>query len=255
MNEHPTPLRQLRCLTSADRTLPDFLIIGAQKSGSTALAVNLGLHPDVHMAGGNRPIETHFFDSKWDQGLEWYRKWFPAGDKLQAEKTPNYLPENRCHARMAEVVPHAKLIIALRNPVDRAFSAWNHFNQAYENTRLWGWEIMPFDEAIQSEVPSLRTLIRFGEYIKHIRHLLRFYPRQSIHILIAERLMFDRVNEYAKILDFLGLRQTEVPFRNAHVRQYAETMDPILREKLGDYFAPFNAELASFLGDPLPEWQ
>ncbi len=252
MPQAPTPPN----FTSRDRTLPDFIVVGAAKSGTKAIRVNLGRHPDVFMAGNDRtPSEPHFFNKHWNLGLAWYQKWFTEPNKLQGEKTPDYLPVIACHERMASIVPHAKLVITLRNPVDRAYSAWNHHNQIIDQSKFWGWEVMPFADAIRTDNRAMRPLIEQGRYINHIRHLLRFYPRAQIHIMIAERLRANRAEEYSRLLEFLGLGPSPSSFKDEHIRQYAEPIDSVLREKLADYFAPTNAELAKFLGDKIPEWR
>jgi hypothetical protein len=245
-------------------SLPDFLIIGAQKAGTTALAGNLSRHPDVFMARASAAShELHFFDSNWRRGLGWYRKCFTRPDKLQGEKTPNYLSVPACHVRMAAVVPNAKLVVSLRNPIDRAYSAWNHFNQITDEARSWGWKEMPFREAIfQGNVPVIdhrrnpvmRSLLDSGDYISKIKHLLQYYSRDKIHILIAERLRANREGEYAKLLAFLGLPPSPAPFQDDHVREYPEPLDPDLREYLASYYAESNAELFAFLGEEIAEW-
>ncbi len=245
-------------------SLPDFLIIGAQKAGTSALALNLNRHPDVFIAGMDQQNpELHFFDSNLGRGVDWYRKWFTHPDKLQGEKTPNYLSGMACHVRMAAVVPNAKLVISLRNPIDRAYSAWNHFNQAAGEAGAWGWKTMPFREAIlqgKSPIidhrhnPVMSALLDSGDYVVKIRHLLEYYPRDQIHILAAERLRANREDEYGRLLAFLGLPPSPEPFQDAHVREYPEPLDPELREYLASYYAEANAELFEFLGEEITEW-
>jgi LPS sulfotransferase NodH len=237
-------------------SLPDFLIIGAQKAGTTALGWNLSRHPDVYMARAIDPThEVHFFDTNWHRGLDWYRKCFTRPDKLQGEKTPTYLPFPHCHTRMAAVVPNAKLVISLRNPVDRAYSAWNFFNQISDEARSWGWEPMPFREAIeQVHIPVMRNLLDSGDYFSKIKHLLKYYSRENLHIVIAERLRANREDEYAKLLTFLGLPLSPEPFQDVHVREYPEPLAPDLREHLASHYAESNAELFAFLGEEIAEW-
>lgn len=239
-----------------DGSLPDFLIVGAVKSGTTALSFNLNRHPDVSMAGSDgQPRETHFFNSNWRRGVDWYRKYFTRPDKLQGEKTPDYLSILECHARMASIVPNAKLIISLRNPIDRAYSQWNHFNQIAGEAKNWGWCTMPFAEAIeQRHIPVMNSLLASGNYVTEITHLLKYYRRDKIHIIIADRLRAHGEDEYLRLLTFLGLPPSPAPFKNVHVREYSEPLDAGLRQYLASYFAESNTELFSFLGDRVPEW-
>ena len=119
-------------MTSPTAPLPTFLIIGAQKSATRWLRVNLGQHPDVYTA----PTETMFFHSpeRFDErGLEWYRQQFPgwSGEPIVGEGTPGYMMWRHrprlVASRIKEVVPDAQLLAILRNPVDRAESAMSHF--------------------------------------------------------------------------------------------------------------------------------
>jgi hypothetical protein len=240
-----------------DGSLPDFLIIGVQKSGTTALSMNLSRHPDVYMAGRDgRPQEIHFFNSNWRRGLDWYRQHFTHPEKLQGDRTPNYLSDTISHARMAATVPNAKLVITLRNPTDRAYSHWNHFNQIAERTERWGWTVMPFRDAIeQRHIPIMNAILDAGQYMTKINQLLTHYARDKIHILIAERLRASRETEYAALLRFLGLGPSTIPFKDVHTRSYTQPLEAETREYLASYFADSNEELFEFLGDAIPEWR
>jgi uncharacterized protein (TIGR03086 family) len=121
-------------MPSSEAPFPTFIIIGAQKSGTRWLRVNLGRHPEVYTA----PLETMFFHSpeRFDtHGLEWYRAKFDGwdGEPFVGEATPGYMMwrhrPRRVAARIAEVLPDVQLIALLRNPVDRAYSAMVHFEK------------------------------------------------------------------------------------------------------------------------------
>ena len=238
----------------SSRSLPDFLVIGVTKGGTTALIRNLGRHPDVYTARDGKSQELHFFNKKWDMGLDWYRKHFIEPEKLQGEKTPNYLMSPLAHARMAATVPNAKLIISVRNPVDRAYSHWNHFNQVAHRKAGWDWRVMDFQGAIRQPDRTMSTLINSGYYMKHIRKLLKFYPRNQIHIIISERLRKNPDGEYSKLLEFLNLKEAPIPFRNEHERDYEEPIDPRIRQLLAEHYQVSNMGLADFLNDEIPEW-
>ncbi len=198
----------------------------------------------------------HFFDNRenWEKGISWYGDLFRHPELLQGEKTPNYLPNHEAHERMASTVPHAKLIVCLRNPVDRAYSAWNHFNQAIEFSSKWGWQKQTFEKALSGKKKVNKSLIGNGLYAKHLRNLFSYYPREQVHIIISERMRADPTTEYHKTLDFLGLSNQEWSFKKSHKRKYTEKMDIEIRRKLGNYFAPFNEDLFSLLGEDIPEW-
>src|SRR5258706_11489250 len=110
-----------RRATSRYRKLPDFLIIGAQRSGTSTLYQYIARHPDVR---GAFRKEVHYFDMHYDRGLDWYRACFPTRG-FTGESSPSYLIHPEVPARVAAVLPDIKLIAILRNPVERAYSAYN----------------------------------------------------------------------------------------------------------------------------------
>ena len=105
--------------------LPNYLIIGAPKCGTTSLAAWLDEHPQVYMVPEK---ELHFFSGYWEQGLDWYEQCFvPNGKPLVGEASPSYLENPVARERIASVLPGAKLIAMMRNPVDRAYSQYWHW--------------------------------------------------------------------------------------------------------------------------------
>ncbi len=244
-------------------TLPDFLIIGAQKCGTSTLRVNLARHPGVYMPDREeQPMgEMHFFNNEkfWDRGVDWYRSHFSQPELLQGEKTPDYLSHLVGHKRMHAVVPEARLIVMLRNPVDRAYSAWNHFNQAIERTHLRGWEVMGFEQALERGVREQKGvftgLFAKGMYGLQINHLLQFYPRERIHIIITERMYRSSQDEYQKVLAFLGLAQNDQAIENRNVRSYPQPMREETRARLEEFYRPHNELLFKILGERIPEWE
>ena len=238
------------------------VIIGAQKCGTTAIRHNLERHPDVYMARKEEPPygELHFFDleKNWARGLEWYRSHFPHPELMQGEKTPDYLSHSICHKRMYATVPNARLIIMLRNPVDRAYSAWNHFNQEIELSGQRGWKIVEFEQALEQGVRNPKgifaKLFTKGLYGAQINSLLQFYPRDQIHMMITERLYRAPEEEYQKVLNFLGLGKSDELFGSRHVRSYPQPMRPETRILLERFYQPHNELLFKILGERIPEW-
>jgi hypothetical protein len=205
--------------------LPDFLIIGAPKAGSTALHTALTRHPHLY---GAKVKEPKFFlcdgqppDAVGQRGpgdahsaQEWiwrradYERLFsdaPAG-ALRFESTPFYLWDRASHARIAETIPSAKLIAVLRDPVDRAFSNWTH---------LWadGLEPCPdFVLACEAEpwrvaagwAPFWRYL-ELGRYGEQLEHLFRYFPREQVHVVRYRRLVDHPAEALDDICAFLGV--------------------------------------------------
>src|SRR5689334_8975756 len=121
--------------TSQLRLLPDFIIIGAQKGGTTSLYNYLIEHPLIKSA---RRKEVHYFDRNFHKGVSWYKAFFPTSlekyyaenilkkDFITGEGSPEYLFYPHCAEKAVRVLPQAKIIALLRNPVDRAYSQYRH---------------------------------------------------------------------------------------------------------------------------------
>lgn len=100
---------------------PDFIILGVQKAGTTAMMQNLNNHPDIFVLD-----EPHFFDNFFSRGKKWYFEQFKASDKpIKGEKTPELIYIDSSWPRIKDTAPNAKFVLFLRDPVQRAFSSWN----------------------------------------------------------------------------------------------------------------------------------
>src|ERR1700730_9070734 len=149
----PLPEKFYRGITNPIRLLPDFLIIGTQRGGTTSLFHYLEAHPCVRPAVNK---DLHFFDRKYNKGLAWYRGHFPTRVEryyaqkirgrafLTGEASPSYLFHPHTPGRVAQAVPHVKLIVLLRNPVTRAYSQYHHAVEL-------GHETLSFEDAIRGE--------------------------------------------------------------------------------------------------------
>jgi hypothetical protein len=248
--------------------LPDFVVIGAQKCGTTFLYHLLSQHPLVEPAASK---ELHFFDNNFDLGVEWYRQCFPAPRwedsrrTITGEATPYYMFHPLAAERMAEVVPQTRLIALLRNPVDRAFS---HHQQ---ETRK-GDETLSFEEAIAAEEARLRgernkmledeyyasfehqrlSYLSRGIYVDQLLRWTDLFSKEQLLVLKSEDFFENPQQTLKLVLDFLGLPEwePEVPelgYRR-HEGRYEGGMDPVLRRRLEEYFAPHNRRLYDFLG-------
>jgi hypothetical protein len=171
--------RLWRRLTAGRRTLPAFIIIGAQKAGTTSLYKYLRQHPNIVPA---LKKEVKFFDCNYDLGLDWYRSHFPYhsklnGQKMTGEASPHYLFHPLAARRIANVLPEVKLIALLRNPVERAYS---HYQL---NVRR-GREPLSFEQAIDKEeerLQGMREKILAGEDIPLYNFLHYSYLAKGIY--------------------------------------------------------------------------
>jgi len=246
-------------------TLPDFVIIGAHKCGTTSLYHFLTRHPHVE---GASTKELEFFNRHFDKGIEWYRRCFPqprwkdGRRSITGEATPYYLFHPYAAERMAEVVPRARMIVLLRNPVDRAYSHYHH------QTRL-GRETRSFEEAIEEE--TTRLLRKVGKTAQHenraggdnerskylsrgiyVDQLLRwskFFDGEQMLVLKSED-FFERTTDTLKLVQsFLDLSDWEPKTWEIHKKgDYEQGMDPATRRRLEEFFEPHNRRLYEFLG-------
>lgn len=242
-------------------SMPHFLVIGAQRCGTTALFRYLAAHPQVQPATGK---ELQYFSMHAGRGDRWYRGHFPAADgELRTfEASPYYLFHPAVPARVASALPEARFVVLLRDPVERAYSHYLH-------SRSLGVEPLAFGAALDAEADRLRAAVRYGEQTRAAHHALRSfsyvgrgrYAEQldrwfshispdRILIVRSENLYAHTSAVYGEILAFLELD----PFRPGEFARPTRRADPgpsqltpELRERLATEFAPHDARLARML--------
>lgn len=263
------PLRRLRAdyreLTSSLRGLPSFLIIGAQRSGTTSLFNYLVQHPDVVPPFGK---EIHYFDLHYDRGLNWYRGRFPYAHRLRRgaltlDASPYYLLHPLAPERAARLLPGVKLVALLRNPVERALSHYQHEVRDGRESLSFPAAIDREDERLSGEEERLRSdpayysfnfhrysYLRRGVYVEQLRRWVQHFPRSQLLVLQSERLFRDPVAVTAAVHGFLGLRPHRLeryePFLHG---SYDRAMPAELRTRLATGFEPHNRELFRWLGE------
>jgi Sulfotransferase domain len=252
-------------VTSPFRPLPDFLVLGAQKAGTTALYEYLRRHPQI---SGPSWKEVSFFDRHWARGESWYRGNFPnvarARGKHVGEASPSYVFHPLAPQRVEEVVPEARLIVLVRNPVDRALSQYNH-------EVALGREPLPFEEALDAEEERLRgeqermaadpryfsrewwshTYKARGRYAEQLERWLAVFPCEQLLILPSDDLGSDPARAHAQVLEFLGASPQRLDsYPRVYEREY-EPMKPETRERLAAEFEEPNRRLYELLGRDL----
>jgi Sulfotransferase domain len=256
-------VQRFRAATSRARILPSFLIIGAQRAGTTSLFIYLSRHP--HVTGPTSgdgtvpwPKELHFFDKRFSLGLDWYRSFFPlvaarrlvrlrGHDLVAGEATPSYLFHPAAPERVAACLPEVRLIALLRNPIERAFSQ-------YQKWRRMGREHLTFERAIESEVRPRRSRERprsylaRGIYVEQLERWLASFPREQLLVIRSEDLMSSPAEVYGEVVDFLGVERWEPESFVLRNRASYAPIDPDLRARLEEHFAEPNARLARLLG-------
>lgn len=177
--------------------LPNFLIIGAQKSGTSSLAHYLDLHPQVFMTLKNEP--SFFTDKKWARGLEWYERLFDEADGalVRGEVSPGYSKFPQWHhvpERIASVLPDVKLLYIVRHPVRRMQSHYHHRFVA-------GNEREPIERALRESPNYLDT----SRYAMQLDRYLRFFPREQILVVVSEQLRHQRPATLRRVFEFVGV--------------------------------------------------
>jgi hypothetical protein len=272
---------------TAPGPLPTFIIVGAPRSGTTSLAFQLSAHPDVYFSPQK---EVRFFDSNFERGVDWYRSHFAGATAEHAigEKTPTYMFFDDVPARMASVVPDARLVAVLRNPIDRAYSE-------YSLVRARGGESRSFREALLSDAspaprPSPAAYFNRSFYLPRLEALCRHYPRESLQVILFEDLRTDPQKNFDSLCRFLGVEPIPIPdvedtnpansirsqlllrqMRRRHAwkrmprlaaRLHAWNRTTVEMPRLGEaeraelseLFAEHNRDLARWLGRDLPSW-
>ena len=177
--------------------LPNLIIIGAQKCGTSGLHYYLSLHPEIAMS---RPKELNFFiaERNWSRGIEWYARHFDPGAPVRGEASPNYTayPQHMgVPGRMASVVPGAKLIYMVRDPLDRIAAHWVH---NYAKRRERG------DVATTITHPNTSYLSR-SQYHMQLRRFLEFYPLEQVLVIDQDNLRDDRAQTLRDVFRFCGV--------------------------------------------------
>lgn len=262
--------RTYRYFTAEERRLPDFIVAGAQKAGTTSLFRYLEEHPNMVPPVSKK---IAFFDKNFHRGMQWYRLHFalrrerPApgaapDQTFTGESTAYYMFHPLAAKRIAETLPETKIILLLRNPVDRAYS---HYQ--YKVRR--GKEPLSFEAAIEAEPerlagederlrsnPNYRSQAHFlysylarGVYVDQIKHWQSLFPPERLLILESGGLFKRPAEVYRQVLEFLGVPAWQPrEFGNHFDGGYKTKMSPETRRKLVDYFAPHNARLYAHLG-------
>ena len=237
-----------RVITRKNRILPSFIIIGATRAGTTSLYWHLITHPNVLPAARK---ETVFFNYAFHKNPLWYRIFFPtvaeietakmqSGQKIMisGEATPSYLIDPNIPKRISKMIPNVKLIVLLRNPIDRAYSHYQH-------SVLSGVEKLPFEQAIKKESERISksfeelknknnnyndnfasyymrlmtfkiknyfsfSYLQSGKYYEHLKNWMKIFPTKQFLIIKSEDFYNDPKNIFKRVQDFLDLPNYEL---------------------------------------------
>ncbi len=264
-------------LTYRARMLPGFLIAGAQRCGTTSMYRTLSQHPAVVKAVWHKGV--HYFDTDYGRGLDWYQGHFPlrARARLAAraggaapvtfEASPYYMFHPLAAERISRDLPGVKLLVLLRDPVERAYSA-----HAHELAR--GYETEPFARALELEAGRLDGEVERiiadpayvsrshqhqayrarGQYIEQLERLERLFGRDRIHVVDSSDFFTEPEPVYKAVLEFLELPHRGDPAFERYNARPRSPMPENLRTALDEHFRPYDVRLARWLGWE-PSWR
>ena len=243
----------VRRATAPLRKLPDILVIGAMRAGTSSLFDWLGQQPQMQLPPRK---EIHFFDHHYHRGLAWYRAWFPTRrGVLTVDNTPSYMAHSESAMRAAEVVPEAKVIALLRDPVERA---WSH----YRFRAARGHEDQPFDALVEEQIsrgfePFVDgqkagdiPILSGGLYASQLRPWFEEYGEDGVLIVDSDELFGESNSEIDRVVEFLGLESDAGSYRQRNSSPW-HPMPPEVRERLQDFYADPNRSLREMVGENL----
>jgi hypothetical protein len=258
--------RGIKYLTASSRVLPDFFVIGVVRSGTTSLFHYLGQHPCIESSEYD---EIGYFDDNYHLGINWYKSLFTTksikekivkenGKFLTYDVTPFYIYNPLVIRRILKDFPDAKLIVNLRNPIDRAYS---NYIVALQD----GDTNLSFEDFIQPEIELIKNpkidlhdesflvdtyyekILARGLYAEQLKMWYKHFPKKQILVVSSEELARETNDSLRKIFKFLELPDIKIrDISRKNKREYPE-MKNETREVLIEFFKPYNKELSNLL--------
>lgn len=269
-------VRRAGVLTSRWRAAPTVVVVGTQRGGTTSLFRMLRQHPGffgpLHRKG------VHYFDAEFDRGPDWYLGHFPLRAAVErrsrrlgypaavGEASPYYMAHPLAPERIRALLPDVAVVVLLRDPIERAYSAYTH-------ERARGFEDRPFDVALREEPAMVeaetarilrdpayagerlqhRSYLTRGEYVTQLRRLEEVFGRDRMLVLDSHRLFAEPEREFLPLLDFIGLPPVPELHFDHHNARPRTPLEPELESLLTHHFEPWDRELAEWLGWT-PSW-
>lgn len=259
--------------TAGLRVSPGFLLVGAQRCGTTSLYRALRQHPGVRSAVFHKGV--NYFDVNYDRGHRWYLGHFPLqplrggahAAPLAFDASGYYMWHPHAPARIIRDLPRVRIVAMVRDPVERAYSAYQHelargfesesFERALalEDSRVEP-ELarMLTDESYQSQTHRHQAYRRRGHYAEQLTPFLEGLGRDQVHVLESERFFTDPEPEFARLLAFLGLPAVMPATFDRYNARARAPLAGSLRTELAAHFAPHDDRLGEILGAP-PGWR
>jgi Sulfotransferase domain len=266
--------------TSARRPLPDFLIIGTKRGGTTSLWNYMIRHPLVpRLFPAWNTKTSHYFEENWHHGEAWYRSHFPTsaqraalerehgGASKAGEAAPLYMFHPLAAQRVRDLLPNVKLIVLLRDPVERAYSHWKERTTEGKETLGFATALAREDERTAGERERLIAEPNYfsepydwwtyrarGRYLEHLEPWLQRFDTSQFYIVQSEVFYREPARVYREIQDFVGLPRFDLDEYEVFNDRKSAALDGDARAELTEYYRPYNAALAERLGMTL-DWE
>lgn len=268
--------------TSGLRMRPAFLIVGAQRCGTTSMFKTLSQHPAVLPVVLHKGV--HYFDDvHYAKGMPWYLGHFPLQARARAvgrrlgvtpvtgESSPYYVFHPLAPERIARDLPGVRLIVLLRDPVERAYSAFTHEQARGYESESFARALALEPQRVTGEADRMRTepgyeshhwrhnaYLTRGQYVEQLEHLERLVGRERLHVIDSEEFFTDPRPAFDDVCRFLGLPAAadlnhDIRFDRHNARPRAP-MDAATRSRLEEHFAPYDERLAAWWGRR-PSWR
>jgi len=270
---HQLLKRNIFALTGSIRVLPDFLVIGAKRCGTTSLFYHLPEHPCISKSPHDN---MGFFNDNFHLGVNWYKSFFPTiftrnkikskfGNFLAFDVTTTYMEEESTANNVYQIKPNMKIIVILRNPVDRAYSQYHLSLREKAEKRS-------FEDAMEENMNELNkesheryeikpkfsveenNYLKKSLYAQQLRHWLNIFPMESMLILSTEEFESKQQVIYNKIFEFLNISQFEVKNTEKMEKGSYPQMKSETRSLLLDYFRSHNNELFKLINKKF-DWE
>ena len=256
-----------RLATAKKRALPNFIIIGAQKSGTTSLHNYLSQHPQLLAASRK---EVQYFDgglipeiNTFKKGENWYRSHFPLIKKLGKncqtfDANPNYIFNPVVPKRIFKLIPNAKLVVVLRNPTERAISHYFHMERK-------NFDTLPMLEAMKEEENRLKEILEHedyknrsfrrhsyklrGHYKEQIERYLKYFSKEQIHIISSEEFFNHPEKALKNIFNFIGVDSSfkVKDLKPKNVSENRNKVNNVVYSYLDSYFSTHNKALFNLI--------
>ena len=259
--------RNIFGITGPLRVLPDFIIIGSMKCGTTSLYYDICEHPCASPAAYD---EIGFFDSNFHLGLNWYRSMFPTkrriedirrkeGVAITGEDTPFYFWNPVAAKRIQKLLPNIKLITILRNPIDRAYSEYQDLVSSESNSPS-------FETFIENEINTRRkdssliteenfeifnqknSYLLKGIYVDQLKIWAGLFPKEQIFTLSTENLNSEPITALESVFQYLNLPDYKIKNIQRQKQKKYVPMNSQTRKILIEFFKPQNERLFKFIG-------